>query len=343
MIYRLDSQAFHTDMGEGPRPNSTSATAGSPAALASAAAEVGDEEAIARFLRSAQRDADARNPHTGHTLLWTAALGGHAGVVRLLADAGADYDTCCFNIDDPFTGTTVWRQCSPLWLSVHCGHTAVTKLLLDLGADPERTNQPFRMAECHGGRESRARTPFFHACCIGNLEAVSLLAGLVDINAHNAHDGLTAFWASACMGHEPICRLLYAAGADPYSTPHRSTHAAHVGASSMWVACEQGRTQVVELLASLGLHDEQAERLENHPRGTAEDAARCNGHDDIIAYLELLREVEPTKSLCGKSAFASVSVVALDTHSAAVFHCRVCHSCTSTVVVGKVHEPQIRF
>ncbi len=302
MIYRLDSQAFHTELGDGQQLSSTTSpeAAHSPVAIASTAAEAGDEETIAEFLRSAAHDPDGRNPQTGHTLLWSAALGGHAGVVRLLADAGADYDTCYFNIDDPFTGTTVWRQCSPLWLSVHCGHTAVTKLLLDLGADPHRTNQPFRMAECHGGRESRARTPFFHACCIGNLEAVSLLACVVDINAMNAHDGLTGLWASACMGHEPICRLLYAAGADPYSTPHRSTHAAHVGASSLWVACEQGRTEVVELLASLGLHDEEAERLENHPRGTAEDAARCNSHGDILAYLKLLREVEPTKSLCGE-------------------------------------------
>lgn len=279
----------------------TGAAGGTPAALASAAAEAGDEEAIVAFLRSPHRDPNARNPQTGHTLLWTATLGGHGRIVSLLADAGADYDTCYSNIDDPFTGTTVWRQCSPLWLSVHCGHTAVTKVLLELGADPQHTNQPFRMAECHGGRESRARTPFFHACCIGNLDAVSLLASLVDINAANAHDGLTAFWAAACMGHEPICRLLYAAGADPASTPHRSTHAAHVGASSLWVACEQGRTEVVELLASLGLHDEEAERLESHPRGTAKDAARCNNHDDIIAYLELLRVVEPTRSLCGKS------------------------------------------
>lgn len=297
MIYRLDSQAFRTELGNGPPPPGSS----SPAAVASAAAEGGDARAIAEFLRGEDGDADARNPQTGHTLLWSAALGGHAGVVGQLAEAGADYDTCYSNIDDPFTGTTVWRQCSPLWLSVHCGHTAVTKLLLDLGADPEQTNQPFRMAECHGGRESRARTPFFHACCIGNLEAVSLLAGLVDINATNAHDGLTAFWASACMGHESICRLLYAAGADPSSTPHRSTHAAHVGASSLWVACEQGRTEVVYLLASLGLHDEEAERLESHPRGTAEDAARCNCHDNILSYLELLRTVEPTKSLCGES------------------------------------------
>ena len=212
--------------------------------------------------------------------------------MRRLADAGADFDTCYSNIDDPFTGTTVWRRCSPLWLSIHCGHTEITRLLLDLGADPERTNQPFRMAECHGGRESRARTPFFHACCIGNLEAVALLAGLVDINATNPHDGLTAFWAAACMGHEPICRLLYAAGADPSSTPHRSTHAAHVGASSLWVACEQGRTECVELLASLGLHDEEVERLESHPRGTVEDAAQCTA---ILTSC-------PTSSYCAPSS-----------------------------------------
>ena len=84
----------------------------------------------------------------------------------------------------------------------------------------------------------------------------------LDINAANEHDGLTPFWAAACMGHEPICRLLYSAGADPSATPHRSTHAAHVGAPAFWVACEQGRTAVVRLLASLGLH--ATEDL-NHP------------------------------------------------------------------------------
>ena len=57
----------------------------------------------------------------------------------------------------------------------------------------------------------------------------------------------------------------------------------------------------VELLASLGLHDEEVERLESHPRGTVEDAAQCNGHTDILSYLELLRAVEPTKALCGES------------------------------------------
>ena len=45
----------------------------------------------------------------------------------------------------------------------------------------------------------------------------------------------------------------------------------------------------------------EAERLESHPRGTVEDAARCNGHTDILSYLELLRAVEPTKALCGES------------------------------------------
>jgi len=93
---------------------------------------------------------------------------------------------------------------------------------------------------------------------------VALLAehAELDINAANEHDGLTPFWAAACMGHEPICRLLFAAGADPSATPHRSTHAAHVGAPAFWVACEQGRTAVVRLLASLGLH--ATEDL-NHP------------------------------------------------------------------------------
>ena len=137
----------------------------------------------------------------------------------------------------------------------------------------------------------------------------------LDINAANEHDGLTPFWAAACMGHEPICRLLFAAGADPSATPHRSTHAAHVGAPAFWVACEQGRTAVVRLLASLGLH--ATEDL-NHPyaqnalrpklrkptthsreaclvrRGTAEDAAQCNDHSEIVSYLKLLRAVTPT-------------------------------------------------
>eukprot|EP01052_Picozoa_sp_SAG31_P000747 SAG31_NODE_21_length_34109_cov_60.598824_31_plen_222_part_00 len=160
------------------------------------------------------------------------------------------------------------------------GHCEITRLLIEHDADVRRTNSSFRLAECHGRRESRSRTPIFHACCIGNVDAVILQlycfsvlrpfcsvplyphppsaqqilfrqVGLLaaksfsSLNRPNEHDGVTPFWAACCMGHVSICRLLLALGANTSPTPHRSTHARHVGASPFWVACERGAIDVV--------------------------------------------------------------------------------------------------
>jgi len=54
------------------------------------------------------------------------------------------------------------------------------------------------------------QTPFYMACCIGNLELVEYMAstpGLVDLNAQN-HTGATPFFAAANMGHADIVRFL---------------------------------------------------------------------------------------------------------------------------------------
>ena len=154
MIYRYSDAALGSlEPSEQARPALTAA--GQAASAAHGAAAAGNVPALLVALE-AGLDADTRCPTAGHTLLWGACLHGQAAVVELLASRGAafDGDACLHDIDDPFTGTTVWRSCSPLWAAVHCGHTAVTKLLLELGAS-QRTNTPFRMAECHGGRESR--------------------------------------------------------------------------------------------------------------------------------------------------------------------------------------------
>ena len=66
-------------------------------------------------------DADGRTP------LWLATHNGHAEAVRVLLSGGASANGPAADVVDPFTKTTVWRQCSALWTSVHCGHGEVSR------------------------------------------------------------------------------------------------------------------------------------------------------------------------------------------------------------------------
>jgi hypothetical protein len=70
-------------------------------------------------------------------------------VVEVLLGAGASANSCVADVVDPFTRTTVWRQCSALWTSVHCGHVDVTKVLIEAEADVHQVQSRMALAECH--------------------------------------------------------------------------------------------------------------------------------------------------------------------------------------------------
>eukprot|EP01052_Picozoa_sp_SAG31_P000746 SAG31_NODE_21_length_34109_cov_60.598824_30_plen_139_part_00 len=99
-----------------------------------AAAASGDVDTLKRIIRESARIADdPANTETAATLicnaldadgrspLWLATYSGHLEIVEQLLQAGASPNVCAADVVDPFTKTTVWRQCSALWTSVHCG------------------------------------------------------------------------------------------------------------------------------------------------------------------------------------------------------------------------------
>lgn len=86
--------------------------------------------------------------HEGVTPLMYASITGHARVVNILLNRGADVSLAAG--DDSFTA---------LLASAHAGHQAVTKMLLNAGADVQVTTSagdtPLHLAACRGHSEVR--------------------------------------------------------------------------------------------------------------------------------------------------------------------------------------------
>lgn len=85
--------------------------------------------------------------HEGVTPLMYASIRGHARVVNILLNRGADVSLAA---DDSFTA---------LLASAHAGHHAATKMLLNAGADVQVTTSagdtPLHLAACRGHSEVR--------------------------------------------------------------------------------------------------------------------------------------------------------------------------------------------
>ncbi|MEV7404551.1 ankyrin repeat domain-containing protein [Streptomyces sp. NPDC091267] len=154
------------------------------------AAEAGDVTSVARQLeRGAAVDApDSR----GRTALDVAAGQGHAGVVRLLVDAGAD----------PEQRAGEHKESTPLCLAAIRGHTAVVGALLDAGA---RTGAQGRMGF----------VPLVLAATAGNAgypETVDLLLDRgADVDAVMKHKSAVD-WAAG-FGQGRMVRRLLSRGA----------------------------------------------------------------------------------------------------------------------------------
>lgn len=86
---------------------------------------------------------DARGPDTAATdmagALYQAAVQGHAGIVRMLLEAGADPDR---ETGDETEGL-------PLCAAACWGHLGAVNALLDAGADPDRREEPGAMTALH--------------------------------------------------------------------------------------------------------------------------------------------------------------------------------------------------
>ncbi|KAI0103902.1 ankyrin repeat-containing domain protein [Nemania sp. FL0031] len=132
------------------------------------AAGLGLEHYVEELLKNGNIDVDSPDG-LGRTPLWWAALSGHAGVVRLLAQAGANPDQ-----DDNCNGY------KPLHMAASANHAEVVKVLLELGVSPmtgKTRDSPNR--RCGNMPSSRGHIPLMHACEYGHLETVDVFLSFI--------------------------------------------------------------------------------------------------------------------------------------------------------------------
>ena len=154
----------------------------------------GDVDVVGRLLslgvdKDCESDSGDGSGYEGGTPLYWAATNGHADVVRLLLDAGADLDKADVDGETPL-----------YWASVK-DHRDVVKMLLDAGADPDLANN------------KDEKTPLYQAAESGLEEVVKLLlhAG-ADPNKHD-EEGITPIYKAVQNGHMEIAKLLIKGGA----------------------------------------------------------------------------------------------------------------------------------
>ncbi len=128
-------------------------------------------------------------------MIHLAALNGHADVVKLLIQNGADVNAVTGNIHAQSTGSK-W---TPILFASNKGHVDVAKALVQGGADVNVTTTPL-----YGTK----MTPLHFAVDKGNVDlAKVLIQGGADVNSRNYLYGAT------CRGHVPLMLLLICCGA----------------------------------------------------------------------------------------------------------------------------------
>ena len=171
--------------------------------LHTAAIEGSSERAMA-LLSSGSFDIDEVDRFIGCSPLIYAAGAGHARVVKILLDKGAD------------TSIVGAGGCAAVHVSAQEGHVAATTMLIKAGADPET-------------EDDAGLTPLLLAVDAGNWAMVRALAqGGANVDRRSSKDGLAALHRCAFAGREDIARELLRAKADALLTTTAPTGPASV-------------------------------------------------------------------------------------------------------------------
>ncbi|KAK4463037.1 ankyrin repeat-containing domain protein [Cladorrhinum samala] len=189
-------------------------------------AVISGDEATVKLLLQDGGDGKPKDIDNNMALVLATAKG-HAGIVNLLLDNGADIEAKgnprLTLREIALTGAKPigWSGMTPLAVASKYGHEAVVEALLQRKA-----------AVNNNGSES----PLTYAACRGHASIVKLLleAG-ADVNARGCFD-TTALYLAAATGHEAVVRLLIDAGASvrgrgkmiPLSQAAREGHVAIV-------------------------------------------------------------------------------------------------------------------
>lgn len=156
----------------------------------------------------------------GQSPLLLAARAGHAGMVKLLVDAGADVETIGTYYGNALKGAS------------EGGYEQVVEMLIDAGADVNALGGQYSSALQVAAEEGYER-----------VVKMLLYAG-ADVNAQGGYYG-TALYAASMRGHEEVVKMLLDAGADANALGEDDR-------SALYVASEQGHHQVVKLLLEAG-------------------------------------------------------------------------------------------
>ena len=186
---------------------------------------------------------------SGRAPVWWAAKGGHAKMVKLLLEKGADLAAA----DND--GQT------PLHSAASEGHTKVVSFLLEKGAD---------LAIVDNDRQ----TPLHLAARDDEVEVVNLLLEKgADLSVVD-NDGQTPLYSAASGGSIEVAKLLLEKGADPAAADND-------GWTALRWAAVQGNIEVAKLLLEKGADPAAAD---NDGR-TALHSAAYNEHVDVVELL----------------------------------------------------------
>ncbi|KAI1311251.1 ankyrin repeat-containing domain protein [Xylaria venustula] len=194
------------------------------------AAGFGLEHYVHELLKEGKIDVDSPDGR-GRTPLWWAASSGHAGVVRLLAQAGANPDR-----DESHRGY------KPLHKAASANHAEVVKVLMEFGVSPmtgKTRENPGRW--CGNSPHTTGHTPLMYACEYGHLEAVDVLLSYIsdpDIVRR------ALLWA-AKSGRSTIVRRIL-------QHPSADVNAKGDGASPLALACSSKSEDTVLALLEAG-------------------------------------------------------------------------------------------
>ena len=170
----------------------------------------------AQYLLDKGANANAKDKFHDLSALFYASHQGHAGIVRLLCERGADANQAN-SLGD-----------TPLIAAARNGHMAIVKLLCEQGVDPNAG------ITCKGMKDKTkwVATAIEEAAFHGRTSVVELLLSKgVDVEARNTINNYTALLAAASQGHELTVQCLLKARADVNARSAKGFTALHKAAA----------------------------------------------------------------------------------------------------------------
>ena len=211
--------------------------------------------AIVKLLLEKGANVDQRDQQYGSTALMFAAENGHSETCKVLLNRGADVNQG--KTDDGFT--------TALMFAAHGGHSETCQVLLEGGAD---VNQ---------GKTNDGCTALMAATTNDNSETCQvLLNGGADVNQGMTNGGCTALMAAAANGNRETCQVLLNGGADV------NQGMTNDGCTALMAAAANGNRETCQVLLNGGAYVNQGRTNDG---STALIFAAQNAHGETCQVL----------------------------------------------------------